>query len=204
MLQQFIRRLREQRSSGPTEGEGEEAGFTLIELMVVLLIMAILIAIAIPTFLGVTSSAKNRAAQSNLRNALTAVQSYEAGNQTYSGLTYTILQSREPSLSVVDSNTTVAKGTNQVSLEVGTTNYATVVLAAEASDGVCYGIFIYNGIYNGTSSSSLDGSINSPGTYYTGESTSSSCSASGLDTLTTNTTPKKGYWSTAGFPSGLT
>ncbi len=34
-----------------------EGGFTLIELMVVLLIIAILLAIAIPTFLGVTSSA---------------------------------------------------------------------------------------------------------------------------------------------------
>jgi type IV pilus assembly protein PilA len=39
--------------------------------MVVLLIIAILLAIAIPTFLGVTSSANDRAAQSNLTNALT-------------------------------------------------------------------------------------------------------------------------------------
>ncbi len=51
--------------------EATEAGFTLIELMVVLLIIAILLAIAIPTFLGVTSSANDRAAQSNLSNALT-------------------------------------------------------------------------------------------------------------------------------------
>lgn len=203
MLQQFIRRLREQRSSGPTEGEGEEAGFTLIELMVVLLIMAILIAIAIPTFLGVTSSAKNRAAQSNLRNALTAVQSYEAGNQTYSGLTYTILQSREPSLSVVDSNTTVAKGTNQVSLEVGTTNYATVVLAAEASDGVCYGILTFNG---SASSSGLDSSITTAGTYYTGVANiSGGCSASNLLTTVTSVNSSTApTWSSSGFPTGLT
>ena len=203
MLQQFIRRLREQRSSGPTEGEGEEAGFTLIELMVVLLIMAILIAIAIPTFLGVTSSAKNRAAQSNLRNALTAVQSYEAGNQTYSGLTYTILQSREPSLSVVDSNTTVAKGTNQVSLEVGTTNYATVVLAAEASDGVCYGILTFNG---SVSHSNLDSNINTAGTYYTGVANiSSGCSASNLLTTVTSVNSSTApTWSSSGFPTGLT
>ena len=39
---------------------GDESGFTLIELMVVLLIMAILLAIAIPTFLSVTNGARRR------------------------------------------------------------------------------------------------------------------------------------------------
>ncbi|MCL4449154.1 MAG: prepilin-type N-terminal cleavage/methylation domain-containing protein [Actinobacteria bacterium] len=48
-----------------------EEGFSLIELAVVLLIMAIMMAIAIPTFLGVRSSADNRKSQTNLTNALT-------------------------------------------------------------------------------------------------------------------------------------
>jgi type IV pilus assembly protein PilA len=52
----------------------EEDGFTLIELMVVVLIIAILMAIAIPTFLGAQNKAKDRAAQSDLRNAITAVR----------------------------------------------------------------------------------------------------------------------------------
>ncbi len=47
----------------------DESGFTLIELMVVVLIIAILIAIAIPTFLGAQNKAKDRAAQSSLRNS---------------------------------------------------------------------------------------------------------------------------------------
>ena len=50
----------------------DEEGFTLIELMVVVLIIAILIAIAIPTFLGAQNRARDRGAQSDLRNALTA------------------------------------------------------------------------------------------------------------------------------------
>ena len=50
----------------------DEEGFTLIELMVVVLIIAILIAIAIPTFLGAKNRAQHRQQQSNLRNGLAA------------------------------------------------------------------------------------------------------------------------------------
>jgi type IV pilus assembly protein PilA len=60
-----------------------EEGFTLIELMVVVLIIAILLAIAIPTFLGARSRAQDRAAQSNLRNALTTEKTYYTDNQAY-------------------------------------------------------------------------------------------------------------------------
>ncbi|HEX4904023.1 MAG TPA: prepilin-type N-terminal cleavage/methylation domain-containing protein [Acidimicrobiales bacterium] len=52
----------------------DEEGFTLIELMVVVLIIAILIAIAIPTFLGAQDRARDRGAQSDLRNAVTAAK----------------------------------------------------------------------------------------------------------------------------------
>src|SRR5213593_4258357 len=60
-----------------------DEGFTLIELMVVVLIIAILIAIAIPTFLGARKRAQDRAAQSNLRNALTAEKTYYTDNEIY-------------------------------------------------------------------------------------------------------------------------
>jgi type IV pilus assembly protein PilA len=61
----------------------DERGFTLIELMVVVLIIAILIAIAIPTFLGARRRAQNRQAQSNLRNGLTSEKTYYADAQVY-------------------------------------------------------------------------------------------------------------------------
>jgi type IV pilus assembly protein PilA len=61
-----------------------EGGFTLIELMVVLLIIAILLAIAIPTFLGVTNTAGDRSAQSNLTNAVTEVKALYQVSETYS------------------------------------------------------------------------------------------------------------------------
>jgi type IV pilus assembly protein PilA len=61
----------------------DEQGFTLIELMVVVLIIAILIAIAIPTFLGARDRAQDRSAQSNLRNALTSAKAVFVDNQSY-------------------------------------------------------------------------------------------------------------------------
>ena len=58
-------------------------GFTLVELMVVVLIIAILLAIAIPTFLGARERAQDRAAQSNLRNAYTAAKAIFTDNENY-------------------------------------------------------------------------------------------------------------------------
>src|SRR6266550_4252927 len=75
----------------------EEQGFTLIELMVVVLIIAILIAIAIPTFLGARARAQDRAAQSDLRNALTAEKTVYTDNQSYTATSATMV-AIEPSL----------------------------------------------------------------------------------------------------------
>ena len=72
MLSSVMQRLNDRRDGAADLGE--DAGFTLIELMVVLLILAILLAIAIPTFLGVTGGANDRAAQSNLNTALTTAE----------------------------------------------------------------------------------------------------------------------------------
>ena len=63
--------------------QDDEQGFTLIELMVVVLIIAILIAIAIPTFLGARQRAQDRAAQSDLRNGLTAEKTVYTDTQVY-------------------------------------------------------------------------------------------------------------------------
>lgn len=86
----------------------EDEGFTLIELMVVLLIIAILLAIAIPTFLGARNTANARATQENLRNALTAEQTNWTSNQSFN----TGLSNLEPSLSWMTTTLTTKGGSN--------------------------------------------------------------------------------------------
>jgi type IV pilus assembly protein PilA len=82
MFSSTITRLRQRQDDELISGG--DAGFTLIELMVVLLILAILLAIAIPTFLGVTKSANDRAVQSNLNTALVNAKSiFQTNSQSY-------------------------------------------------------------------------------------------------------------------------
>jgi prepilin-type N-terminal cleavage/methylation domain-containing protein len=61
----------------------EEDGFTLIELMVVVMILGILLVIGTPTFLGVRARFQDRAAQTDLRNVVLAARILYTDNATF-------------------------------------------------------------------------------------------------------------------------
>ncbi len=118
---------------------GKDEGFTLIELMVVVLIIAILIAIAIPTFLGARQRAQNRAAQSDLRNSFTAAKTMYVDQESYLdtdiATTVATLNGIEPSLTHVDASAAAPAGQN-VGLVVATATQ--ILLVRESTSGTWF------------------------------------------------------------------
>ena len=138
MLSTVVNRLQDRRDAAADLGE--DAGFTLIELMVVLLILAILLAIAIPTFLGVTGGANDRATQSNLNTGITSLktqatqsgQSYGAGTAYITAAT---MKSNEPSLNWLQTATAAQTGGAAVTASATATSPSNTVSFFVSPDG---------------------------------------------------------------------
>ena len=93
-----LSRLRPRHDPSPSRTRLED-GFTLIELLVVIVIIGILLAIAVPSYLGFRDQAADTSGKANVRTAIPAAEAYYGKNGTYSGMDFAAMDAIDAGLS---------------------------------------------------------------------------------------------------------
>jgi type IV pilus assembly protein PilA len=137
-----------------------DKGFTLIELLVVIIIIAILAAIAIPTFLGQRQKAQDASAKSLVRNAITAMEAGYVDSHTYAN-SATVMGAVDPPIiwTLQSAHVATAGGSPAVTstalASASTVDYfgdaSTYSIASVSASGNKFGVYTNTGTGGGTS-----------------------------------------------------
>lgn len=123
-------------STGAATLRRDERGFTLVEVMVVVLIVGVLLAIAVPTFLGARDRAEERAAQSNLRIAQATAMVIFTDDGDFDDVTTGAMRTNEPSLTWIGAS---SASTSENRISIGDSSDSSEWgAAAMADNGTCY------------------------------------------------------------------
>ena len=120
-----------------------ESGFTLVELLVVMLILGLLAAIAIPAFFNQRTKAQDAEAKSTVKTAQTALETYATDNNgSYAGADRAKLKQIEPTLSSASSGanaiTTLTVASNAYTLTVTSDSGNTFTIARDTAGSLTY------------------------------------------------------------------
>jgi prepilin-type N-terminal cleavage/methylation domain-containing protein len=118
--------------------ERQTDGFTLVELVVVVVVIGTLIAIVAPTLLGARQRADARVAETLVHDAVVAARSSDQDG--YASVTPADLSRTEPAVHFVDGATTASTDRHEISVAVGTTGGGDdyIVLTSRSHGGECF------------------------------------------------------------------
>jgi len=114
----------------------KQGGFTLIELLVVVIIIGILLAIAVPSYLKFRDRAAENAAKANVRASIPAIEAYYADNGTYATMTVALLK-QDYDAGFIGTLGTVSATAYCVSSSVNGKTYHVVGPGGTVTSGAC-------------------------------------------------------------------